>query len=137
MLHWYALRVTYSRELALKEYLDTQHIESFIPMHYEYMEKDGRRLRKLVPAVHNLVFVHSTRARIDALKDEAGMRIPIRYIMDRANHAPIMWPVPTKKPFSTSSRLSFSLSRDSVYASPAASSKVLSASSSASVATVG
>ena len=92
MLHWYALRVTYSRELALKEYLDTQHIESFIPMHYEYMEKDGRRLRKLVPAVHNLVFVHSTRARIDALKDEAGMRIPIRYIMDRANHAPIIIP---------------------------------------------
>ena len=92
MLHWYALRVTYSRELALKEYLDTQHIESFIPMHYEYMEKNGRRLRKLVPAVHNLVFVHSTRARIDALKDEAGMRIPIRYIMDRANHAPIIIP---------------------------------------------
>ena len=31
-IHWYVLRVTYSRELALKNYLDLQGIESFIPM---------------------------------------------------------------------------------------------------------
>lgn len=55
-LFWYAVRVTYSRELALKEYLDGECIENFIPMHYEYIVKNERRVRKLVPAVHNLVF---------------------------------------------------------------------------------
>lgn len=82
-LFWYAVRVTYSRELALKEYLDGECIENFIPMHYEYIVKNERRVRKLVPAVHNLVFIRSSRERIDRIKDEMGMTLPIRYIMDR------------------------------------------------------
>lgn len=90
--HWFALRVTYSRELALKALLDKEGIENFIPMRYEYMEKNGRRIRKLVPAVHNLVFIHSTRKCIDALKDKPGMNIPIRYIMDRELRRPIVIP---------------------------------------------
>ena len=58
-LNWYALRITYGRELALQEYLNSEGIENFIPMHYEYTIKNERRVRKLVPAVHNLVFVRS------------------------------------------------------------------------------
>lgn len=91
-LHWYALRVTYSRELALKEYLDSEHIDSFIPMRYEYQMKNERRVRKLVPAVHNLVFVHSSRQRIDEIKEKQAISIPIRYIMNREHHQPIVIP---------------------------------------------
>jgi len=91
-LHWFAVRVTYSRELALKAFLDEEKIENFIPMRREYIVKDGRRLSKLVPAVHNLVFIRSTRKRIDALKDKAGMNIPIRYIMNREHNLPIVIP---------------------------------------------
>ena len=91
-LNWYALRVTYSRELLLKEYLDTEGIENFIPMHYEYRIKDGRRIRKLVPAVHNLVFVHTSRNRIDWIKESAGINIPIRYIMNREYRQPVIIP---------------------------------------------
>ena len=32
------LRITYSQEMKVKEYLDKEHIESFIPM--RYVEKD-------------------------------------------------------------------------------------------------
>ena len=32
-LNWYALRITYGRELALQEYLNSEGIENFIPMH--------------------------------------------------------------------------------------------------------
>lgn len=92
LLHWYALRVTYSRELAFKEYLDKENIECFIPMHYEYIVKNGRRMRKLVPAVHNLVFVRSTRKYIDELKNTPGMNIPIRYLMNRETRQPIVIP---------------------------------------------
>ena len=56
-LNWYPLRITYSRELALKKYLDSKQIENFIPMRYEYIVRNERKIRKLVPAIHNLVFV--------------------------------------------------------------------------------
>ena len=62
---WFAIRVSYSRELALKAILDAENIENFIPMRYEYIMKSGKRVRKLLPAIHNLVFVYSTRKRID------------------------------------------------------------------------
>ena len=91
-LHWFAVRVTYSRELALKAFLDEEKIENFIPMRRDYIVKKGRRIRRLVPAVHNLVFIRSTRKRIDALKDKAGMNIPMRYIMDREQRLPIVIP---------------------------------------------
>lgn len=91
-MHWYAVRVTYSRELFFKEYLDAEGIENYIPMRYEYVVRKERRLRKLVPAVHNLVFVRSTRERMDEIKNEPGMNIPIRYIMDRETRQPIVIP---------------------------------------------
>lgn len=91
-LQWYALRITYSRELALKEYLDANGIENFIPMHYEYSVRNERRVRKLVPVIHNLVFVHSSRNRIDQIKDTMNMTLPIRYIMDKETRQPIIIP---------------------------------------------
>lgn len=91
-MHWYAVRVTYSRELFFKEYLDAEGIENYIPMRYEYVVRKERRLRKLVPAVNNLVFVRSTRERMDEIKNKPGMNIPIRYIMDRETHQPIVIP---------------------------------------------
>ena len=91
-MHWYAVRVTYSRELFFKEYLDAEGIENYIPMRYEYVVRKERRLRKLVPAVHNLVFVRSTRERMDKIKNQPGMNIPIRYIMDRETRQPIVIP---------------------------------------------
>ena len=44
-MHWYAVRVTYSRELFFKEYLDAEGIENYIPMRYEYVVRKERRLR--------------------------------------------------------------------------------------------
>ena len=79
-LNWYALRITYGRELALQEYLNSEGIENFIPMHYEYTIKNERRVRKLVPAVHNLVFVRSSRSCIDAIKEqERHASYPLHY----------------------------------------------------------
>ena len=78
--HWYALRITYSRELVLKEFLDKNNIENFIPM------------RKLVPAIHNLVFIYSTRKKIDEIKEENAVLLPLRYIMDRETKQPIIVP---------------------------------------------
>ena len=91
-LAWYALRITYSRELAFKQYLDDRNIENFIPMRYEYVVKGERKIRKLVPVVHNLVFVYASRLQIDEIKTTAGTQLPIRYIMDRETNQPITIP---------------------------------------------
>lgn len=91
-LHWFAIRVTYSRELAFKSFLDEAHIENFIPMRYVYAERNGQRMRRLVPAVHNLVFVRASREQMDEFKNMPGMNIPIRYIMNRETHQPIVVP---------------------------------------------
>ena len=89
---WYALRVTYSREIALKNYLDERQIECFIPMRYEFVVKNEKKIRKLVPVIHNLVFVRSTRLVIDEIKTTMNLQLPIRYIMDKENNMPVVVP---------------------------------------------
>ena len=59
----------YRRELRAKEYLDNKGVECFVPMKEALVERrDGTKSRKMVPAIHNLVFVHTTKERIKALK---------------------------------------------------------------------
>ncbi|EYE44060.1 transcription termination factor nusG family protein, partial [Bacteroides fragilis str. S6L5] len=89
---WYALRITYSRELAFKEYLDSRGVRNFLPMRYEYVFRGERKIRKLVPVVHNLVFVYATRSEVDEIKSTVGASLPIRYIMDRETRQPITIP---------------------------------------------
>ena len=89
---WYAIRVTYSREMKLKEFLDAQAIENFIPMNYKLVKKNGRRVKALVPAINNLVFVRSTKNDIDEIKKEKAGIIPIRYIIDKSTCSPIIVP---------------------------------------------
>lgn len=75
---WYAMRVTYRRELDVKEVLDKELIESFIPMHYVLRTKHGRKKRVLEPVVHNLLFVHTTPSVVREVKS----RIPhLQYMM--------------------------------------------------------
>ena len=55
----------------MKEFLDKNNIENFIPMRYEYVTRKEQRIRKLVPAIHNLVFIYSTRKKIAEIKEHA------------------------------------------------------------------
>lgn len=51
-------------------------------MRYEYVTWKEQRIRKLIPAIHNLVFIYSTRKKIDKIKEENTVFLPLRYIMD-------------------------------------------------------
>ncbi len=87
---WFALRVTYNRELKVKADLDVRGVESFIPMCYKDFVKNGKKSRKLVPSVHNLIFI---RMSPDEMKNyKATTVLPIRYMMDKEKHAPIIVP---------------------------------------------
>ncbi len=77
---WFVLRVTYQRELRAKEYLDSEHIENFVPTK---LVRSRGRLGRFVwsreVALHNYVFVRSTKSVIDYLKQ---YRLPwLRYVM--------------------------------------------------------
>lgn len=75
------MRVTYSREMLAKDYLDTIGIESFIPMQYEHVKGKHPRHRELKPAIRNLIFVHSSQKIISELKMTKKELQPLRYIM--------------------------------------------------------
>lgn len=77
------MRVTYNRELAVKQELDMLGIENFVPMRYELREKGGERKRILVAAIHNLIFVRSTQNTLTELKNTRRQLEPLRYIMRR------------------------------------------------------
>jgi transcription antitermination factor NusG len=98
---WYVLRVTYSRELIFKEYLNNKGIESFIPMHYIIDAKGNRKKRKLVPVVHNLIFVHTTKTEIDIIKQNSDFRTLVRYMIDRLNGRPMIVPEKQMQDFIT------------------------------------
>ena len=81
---WFPMRVTYSRELKVKAELDRLKIENFIPMTYKLMDADtDHPHRELVPAINNLIFVHSTQERISYLKQKNEVLEPLRYILDQ------------------------------------------------------
>ena len=99
---WFPMRVTYQREMKVKAELDRLEIENFIPMTYRFTESrnDGAtKLRKeLVPAINNLIFVHSTKERISELKVSNELLEPLRYMIDQtAGEAHTIMTVPDKQ----------------------------------------
>lgn len=55
---WYAVQTFYCKEEHLGKYLEKKGVNYFIPMRYiEHETLDGKKHRKLTPAVHNLLFI--------------------------------------------------------------------------------
>lgn len=65
---WYAMSVPYNRVLKVKVMLDEKRIECFVPMRYEVRTVRGRKVRLYVPAVSNLIFVHTTDSQLRLFK---------------------------------------------------------------------
>lgn len=59
---------TYCSELKVKNELDKLHVENFVPMEYRLVDHQGERRRELVPAIHNLIFIHQSQEEISKLK---------------------------------------------------------------------
>lgn len=87
---WYAIRVTYNRELKVKADLDARGITNFVPMQYRREERNGVMVKRLVPSVHNLIFINLTPSEMTDYKRSTDL--PIRYIMNRETHKPITVP---------------------------------------------
>lgn len=96
---WFAMSATFGRELKARDFLDKNEVESFIPMQYRMViDRKGGKVRKLVPAISNLIFVHTTKERIQELKGSVGYLQYLTMPMDGRN-VPIIVPDCQMDPF--------------------------------------
>ncbi len=89
---WYPVRVTYSRELKVREVLQSLGYECFVPMTLKTVEKNGVKICRTVPAVNNLCFVKGVRNSLDEEFERNGLRSFTSYIWDRSTREPVVVP---------------------------------------------
>lgn len=82
-VRWFPMRVTYQREQKVKAALDKIGVENFLPMKTVLSEQGGHRHFETIPAVNNLIFVHSVRDYVTQIKNEYEDLRALRYIMTR------------------------------------------------------
>ena len=86
---WYAMRATYRREPDAMRLLEKEKLGCFIPMQYRISMKKGRKVRVLVPVVHNLLFVHARPADVKRVKSKVTY---LQYITDTRSGQKIIIP---------------------------------------------
>ena len=86
---WYAMRATYRREPDAVRLLGKENMDCFVPMQYKVTVKKGKKVRILVPVIHNLIFVH---ARPSALKRVKSKVTYLQYITDTRSGQKIIVP---------------------------------------------
>lgn len=62
--HWYVLRAVFRKELTVRDGLRRAGLHCYVPMQYKAEMVKGHKVRRLVPAVSELVFVHATEEAI-------------------------------------------------------------------------
>lgn len=128
-LLWYALRVSYSRELKVQKALDALGVKTFVPMMWKRcpvkqgMTKQGMTKpatttsagnsdRKLVPAVGNLCFAYSNRTALEDFIRGYGDASPVHFYWDRTANRPLTVPDKAMNDFIT---VASTLDEDIVY----------------------
>ena len=117
---WYALRVSYSRELKVRDRLNELGVKTFVPMMWrrcpvkpgmtkgkqttsslpaptgqstESLKRMRMNLsRRLVPAVGNLCFAYSTKAELEDFIRGYGETSPVHFYWDRTANKPLTVP---------------------------------------------
>lgn len=81
----------YRREMKAKEQLSALGIEVFVPMTKAVVERRGTKKRETVPAIHNLLFVRTTKEQIKEIKRGIGY-LQYRTRPCNGKNAPIIVP---------------------------------------------
>ena len=61
---WFAMRATYRRETDAMRLLAKENLGCFVPMQYKISIKKGKKVRVLVPIIHNLIFIHACPSEV-------------------------------------------------------------------------
>ena len=74
---WYAMRATYRREPDAMRLLEKEKMGCFVPMQYKISLKKGKKVRALVPIVHNLLFVHARPSDVKRVNLSKGTKVRV------------------------------------------------------------
>ena len=74
---WFAMRVTYRREMKVKAEMDALGVPAFVPMR-RIIRKGSRLKNAFEPAIHNLIFINASEEKVQALKKS---RPELQYMM--------------------------------------------------------
>lgn len=66
--HWFVLRAAFRSELKVRDALRRSGFRCYVPMSYRIETVRGHKVRRLVPAITELVFVHATSSAINDFK---------------------------------------------------------------------
>lgn len=83
------MRATYRRELDAMHLLEKEGLGCFIPLQYKISMKKGKKVRTLVPVVHNLLFVHARPSEVKRVKLQVAY---LQYITDTRSGRKIIVP---------------------------------------------
>ncbi len=83
------MRATYRREPDAMRLLEKEQIGCFVPMQYKVSLRRGRKVRALVPVVHNLLFVHALPSALKRVKSQVSY---LQYITDTRSGRKIIIP---------------------------------------------
>lgn len=86
---WFAMRATYRREMDAMRLLEKERLACFVPMQYKFSVKKGKKVRALVPVVHNLLFVHARPSEVKRVK---ALVTYLQYITDTRSGQKIVVP---------------------------------------------
>lgn len=64
------MSAVFNRSLRIKAILEAISVECFVPMRNDVHIAGRRKIRKTIPAVRNLIFIHTTASQIKALKSQ-------------------------------------------------------------------
>lgn len=66
--HWYVLRAIFRKEETVRDNLRRQGFRCYVPMRYQLDATCGKKIRRLVPAINELVFVYAKESEISEFK---------------------------------------------------------------------
>jgi len=87
-MNWYAAKVKYQTERKVKQWLDEQAIENFIPFRTVLIERNGRKIKREKPIVPGLLFIRTDYKIACTLPVES--RIKLVFLRNLENHQQLL-----------------------------------------------
>lgn len=87
---WYVLGGITQKEIKVRDDMRRQGFQCYVPMKYEIRTVMGKKSRRLVPAIHGLLFANTTIADFQEYAANSSFQIFIRSIGTGANRE-LMW----------------------------------------------
>ena len=97
---WFVLRVTYGRIVKAKAFIEAKGLESYVPLRYKEIRKQGKRRIITEPLIPSFIFVHASAEQVGSLLQDKSIkplenRALLSYYYDHTSHCEKS---PTKNP---------------------------------------